>query len=915
MGDHAPDSGSAATVVGDSSSGRRAPPEELDRGAVVGRYVVLSRLGAGGMGVVYAAYDPELDRKVALKLLYAGGAEASSRLLREAQSLAKLSHPNIVAVHDAGTADGRVWIAMEFVEGVTLRQWTRAQTRSWREVVGVSIAAGRGLAAAHGAGLVHRDVKPDNVMVGDDGRVRVMDFGLARTVAASVGASSGPSSPADVPRSNDATTRYGAAAGTPAYMAPEQYVRADVDARADQFGFGVTVWEALFGQRPFTGDTPPALFTAVALGDEPSIRGRGAAPAWLRRAIQRAIARAPESRWASMDELVGVLERGLARGGRRRGILLAGSVGVLVAGVLGMREVGERRRVASCEDEGAAIEATWNDDARAAVRQGLAASGVAGDAAIAEHTTSWLDTRARAWEIARTEACVDAEIHGRVAAEVHERALWCFDERRMQLEGVVVALARADAELGLWAVPIAAGLPGVEACRDVDALARSPVPAADQRDDVELVRGELSRAWLARVSGRTADANVILAGALARAHALEWTPLVAAVEVQRGDVLMTMGDVDDAERTLEDAYFAAIDAGAYAEAESAAAMLVWIVGEGQGRQGEGLRWARHAEAALALSGSHDALRVATLATNLGYVHDAAGNLAEAKALQEKALALRESVLGEDHPLIAKSLQSLANVHFSLGELEQAKSLQERALAVREATVGTEHPEYAYTLGNLANTMFALGDFEGAQRLHERSIAISERLVGADHPQVAVALSNLAATYHARGDLTKATELVERALAMEERRLGPDHPDIASTLGNLALIHNDHGDFGAAKVVLVRAVAILETAHGPESPALAAVLENLAFTESSLGEHMNAIDHYRRVLAMREHALGPTHIQVADTLTKLATAQKHAGDLAGARASQERAVELYAKPLGTRHPKTLTALLALAELRQ
>src|SRR5690349_17448959 len=200
---------------------RPKPPQDLrEPGDTVGRFVVLQRLGEGGMGVVYTAYDPELDRKVAIKLLKSAE-EGHARLLREAQAMARLQHPNVIAVHDVGTLPGnRVFVAMELVAGATLRGWLKAAPRAWREVIAIMRQAGVGLAAAHDAGLVHRDFKPDNVLVGDDGRVRVMDFGLARLGAADPELSSGShdTGPLSTP-----LTMAGTVVGTPAYMAPELF--------------------------------------------------------------------------------------------------------------------------------------------------------------------------------------------------------------------------------------------------------------------------------------------------------------------------------------------------------------------------------------------------------------------------------------------------------------------------------------------------------------------------------------------------------------------------------------------------------------------------------------------------------------------------------------------------------------------
>ncbi|MDQ3297575.1 MAG: protein kinase, partial [Myxococcota bacterium] len=217
--------GAASTITQAAAEALRLP------GAQLGRYSVLASLGAGGMGVVYAAYDPELDRKIAVKVLR--HARAGDQLRDEARAIAKLAHPNVVAVHDVGRADGDVFIAMEHVDGVTVRDWLRTPHRV-PEILHVFEQAGAGLAAAHRAGLVHRDVKPSNIMIGNDGRVRVLDFGLAL-----------------------ADLEPGTIVGTPAYMAPEQQRGEAVDPRADQYAFCVALWEAVAGRRPEAGGRRP----------------------------------------------------------------------------------------------------------------------------------------------------------------------------------------------------------------------------------------------------------------------------------------------------------------------------------------------------------------------------------------------------------------------------------------------------------------------------------------------------------------------------------------------------------------------------------------------------------------------------------------------------------------------------------
>ena len=248
-------------------AGRRAwngaPPR---RGDTLGRYLIVDTLGRGGMGVVYAAYDPELDRKIAVKVLAQGlPSDASGRrLVSEAKAMAKLSHPNVVSVYDVAEADGAVFLAMELVEGRTLARWLEDAPRTLREILEVFVPAGRGLAAAHAAGLVHRDFKPHNVMVADDGRVVVLDFGIARRSPGIEAGRETEEPPSDSVDASQPETM--GPVGTPAFMSPEQIERAVVDARTDQFSFCVSLYRAVYGEAPFAGASVAELGRAVLEG-------------------------------------------------------------------------------------------------------------------------------------------------------------------------------------------------------------------------------------------------------------------------------------------------------------------------------------------------------------------------------------------------------------------------------------------------------------------------------------------------------------------------------------------------------------------------------------------------------------------------------------------------------------------------
>ena len=327
----------AADPVARTVMAPAAPPGRV--AARIGRYVLLRPVGEGGMGVVYAAYDEELDRRVALKLLHgeasdgSDGSDGRARLVREAQALARLSHPNVVQIHEIGEHDGRVFVAMEYVDGVTLGEWQRAAPRSLADVQGAYRQAAEGLLAAHRAGLVHRDFKPDNVLVGADGRVRVVDFGLARRGRAAPEPAAAAAGEATEP---PGATARGALIGTPAYMSPEQFEGRPADARSDVFSFSVALWEALHGERPFAGRAVHEIAAAVVRGERrPPVVDL---PARLASALDRGLAVDPDARWSSMEPLCAALAVDPAgdpsAAARQRGLFTA-AIGVMAVGIAG----------------------------------------------------------------------------------------------------------------------------------------------------------------------------------------------------------------------------------------------------------------------------------------------------------------------------------------------------------------------------------------------------------------------------------------------------------------------------------------------------------------------------------------------------------------------------------------------------
>ena len=827
----------AGTIAATSSPGEGAA--ELPRGTAVARYVVLAQLGAGAMGVVYAAYDPELDRKVALKLVRThadAGAEATvgrTRLLREAQALARLSHPNVVAIHDVGTFRDQVWLAMEHVEGRTLKEWSQVR-RGWREVLPVMVAVGEGLAAAHAAGLVHRDLKPDNVMIGADGRVRVMDFGLART--AGQAPTSGPLTAASNTVLSLSVTQAGSLMGTPAYMAPEQMQGLEAEARADQFAFCVALWEALYGERPFAAATLVDLMIAVMGGQlRPPPRGVRV-PGWLRRVMLRGLQVEPARRFGSMSELLGELARGQRRARTGRGLIVVGVVAAL-AGGLGLWQRHEHaRRLADCTAAGATIEEVLDAAARARLREGLVGTGVAQAATTYEKVVPWIDRRVAAWREQRAAVCREGTVEAALPPELYARAVACLDERRDELLGLLAVLGAGDSAAVQRAVTAVAGLAPLAMCRDRAALERRPAPADDPAVHARAValRRALQRASGLGLVGQSAAGLERAAAALGEAEALGDPVLITEARLAVGGLALRTGDLARAEEALARAYVDGGAAGSDEVAALAAVHLIEVVGVLDSRIAEGLQWARSAELHVRRLGQMDGLRGAGLRNNLANLHAVRGARDEALKVGQEALEIRVRELGEDHPIVGASLVNLAETNREAGRLERAQELQERALGILERTLGPEHPHVATSLNNLGGVCIERGELErGAQAL-TRALAIRERLLGPDHPEVATTLHNLGEVARRRGEFAEAQALLARSLAIRERAFGADHPEVGMGLFALAELALARGDLAEAEALAERGLAMLARAYGREHPSVLGSVEQLARIRAARG---------------------------------------------------------------------------------
>jgi len=888
-------------------------PQLLAVGAKIGRYVALDRLGAGGMGIVYAAHDPELDRKIVLKLLHPGLASSSAamstgraRLLREAQAMARLSHANVVAIHDVGTFGDEVFIAMDFVDGVTLSQWLREVPRAVPELLRVFRDAGRGLAAAHRAGLVHRDFKPDNVMVATDGQVRVMDFGLARGAGADLvdgDAGRRDEAPAREVTVRSRVTAIGMIIGTPAYMAPEQFAQLPMDARTDQFSFCVALHEALYGERPFVGETVTELARSVTEGElRPPPRGSRVPPA-IRRALLRGLKADPDARYPTMDALLDDLSIDT---GRRRILIAIAAVAVagLLAGLLLWR--GADERAALCGGGPAQWSGVWDDARRATVRDGLLATGRSNAATVFERASAVLDAYTASWLAGHRDACEATHVRGEQSDESLDLRMRCLGRRREAARATVELLAAADVAVSDRTVDLVHALPPVAECGDLDVLADPTRPREDPAivAEVDAIRARLSAAEANDDAGRFAAGLDITRAALAEAQALGHPPLVAEALLLTGRLQAHQGELQAAEATLLAAADAAAE-GHDALVELAAwTELVRVVGAVAARPAEGLMLARIAAASLRRAGPTP-VREAELATAQARVHEGQGKFAEARAELERALALQASQLAPGHPRIGRLHVALGDVAREQGDLDAARASYAEARKILVAALGGDHPDVAAVHNSTGNVNFRAGDFVAARAEYEAALAIREAVLGLDHPDVAATLNNMGGADEQLGELSRALELHERSLQIRRKVFGPRHPKVAMSLANIGNVLTGMDRLGDAIRSHREALSIREEVLGAEHPSTGESLGGLS--SALLAEDRDlpaALEYALRSRVVFEQTLGPNHPNVASAHYNIASIRGRLGRHAEARddlARAQAAIDAGGQPSPLRWP--------------
>ncbi|WP_434421184.1 tetratricopeptide repeat protein [Nannocystis pusilla] len=939
-----------ATLAADGAASER-PPEPPSR---IGRFTIIRELGAGGMGVVYAAYDEQLDRKVAIKLLHGAADHATTqghaRLLREAQALARLSHPHVVAVYEVGSFLDHVFLAMEYVQGESVRAWLAAASRPWREVLRVFIQAGRGLAAAHAAGLVHRDFKPDNAMVGDDGRVRVLDFGLARA-------------PEPEPTTQDttATTRNtlgsqltvaGAVVGTPAYIAPELYLRLPADARSDQFAFCVALWEGLYGQRPFQGDTLQALALAICEGQvTPPPPGRRA-PAWLHAALVRGLDPDPARRFPSMEALLAAIARDPERARVR---LLGAAVLLCLTALIGL---GVRNAVVGraelCGDGAAKITSVWGQVQKDSLAAALAATGLPYARDLGARVGVRLDAYAAAWAAAHRDACEDTAVRKEQSPELLELRMTCLEGRRHALAETVALLREAAAPTLTRAVEAVEGLPAIEPCANPSYVrAEHPLPATAAEAIAEAgARKRFERIGALLRANRGREAELELQQVEPEALPQHLTPELLLV---RAHVDASNGRWVAAREGFEQAYLAARRAGDDTIARRAVFLLLNRLDNDQRLRPLFDLWTRLAEVEVDRSGSlrerlslqltrANYLRAATteygraydllipaveaceadhecrastldgyLMNGLGMLYNELGDGEASLAINRRAQARWTEMLGPRHPTVAAALDNVSAALELLGRYEEAYRAEEEALALRLAAYGPDHPYVAESYNNLASVLMKLDQVPRAAGYLRETARIEEKAYGPEAPELALTLMNLASALHKLGHNEEALRLLRRCEQIQRVALVPYHAETMYTQALLAAVLQSLGALAEAERHYLAALKVIELRRAPDYINAAMVQQYYATLLHQLGRAREALTLALGVRARLAEGVGESHVFMAELDTTIAGIELTLGDAAAAEQRLRRALAVQDASMTADDPRRFEALATLAEV--
>ena len=882
----------------------------------IGRYTILDRLGEGGMGVVYTAFDDKLERKIAIKVMRSDNTEGSNgrvRLIREAQAMARLAHPNIVTVHEVGEVDDQVFVAMEYIRGQSLDQW-QEEPHPWREVVEVFRQAGRGLAAAHDAGIIHRDFKPHNVLLGDDGTAKVLDFGLARSMTQGQLTDgqadcevAGPESTALVPTGgkelsllDQRLTRTGALMGTPAYMAPEQHEGRSADAYSDQFSFCVALYEGLYGELPFEASSLPTLIASVLEGTIKDPPPAAKVPNWLRRVLLRGLAVDPERRFASVSELLTELGRDpVAR--RRRWLATAAFAGVIGAAGFGAASLSSAQ-AAVCTGGAEEISAVWGDEQRASVERAIKATGLAYADKTWEMIAPQLDTYAREWAEMRGEAC-ESHQSGKHSERIFDLRTSCLDQRFAEFGALVEILTTADGSVVDNTVDAVHDLSRISTCGDLNSLTQTVPPPEDPdtATAVKEARTALSRAQAMEHTGRFSQGLDLLDTIGGSVESLAYEPLQAEFSLRRGSLYMESGNTPLAEHELTEALRLGISIHhdtvalealskriflrSYHAQSTAATSDVWLgeallLRSAAGHREGGLLY-NNAGAAYDIAGDVDTAiehyrralaeyqkgehqpdpKSGVALSNIGVSQLKSEDYQKAAESFSGAIDVLSQSLGERHPYVLTARSNLAIALRGHGRLRQAEAESRRTLSETQETQPDNVMMINFMRYHAAATALDLRDFDRVTALLTEVQESASEDMGTYWMLVAEAHIGKGRVLSLRGQDDTAISEHELGLALyKEQAIDPGaHADALDSYGTTL---RRAGRLGDSEARLGEALALREEKLPPNTPSLAITLEKLALTYIARGRYDDAEAALSRAATIVADKLPPTSQLIA-----------------------------------------------------
>jgi len=843
-----------------------------------GRYILRRPLGAGGMGIVHVAHDPELDREVAIKVVAVRdtGEEAQARLLAEAKALARLRHPNVVRVYDVGQHGPDVYLVMELVAGTTLTQWRK--DRSARELLDAFAQVARGIAAAHRQGLVHRDIKPDNILIDADGRALIADFGLA----AGIEVPSTQDGPA--PLTSLALTRTGALVGSPRYIAPEVFAGRRADAKADQFSFCVSLYETLYGEPPFPGDTLESLSQHVQDGRLRPPPASLRVPRRVRLALLAGLSADPSKRFADMDALVRALTPR-----RRSSAIAAVAVASAIAALAWSSREPERCPAEISRSE---VAEAWGGPQREAASAAIVSAAPGYGQQVAVQVRETLDAYATTWADEHHALCQANRSDEPFVVDRLDRRGLCLRQAQQRLAAAATVFADADATTVENAAELLVALPDPTRCSDPDALDDEVAPPSPPlADAVDELRGTLAELQGQLRVGRYSTSRATLESLAERAETIGYPPVTNEWRALLGRARRQDGDFQDAERATKQALRDALAAGQTGIAARAAVELVMNVGELLHRPAEGLAYVEIADGLIHKLGQRNLL--ARLRTTVGLVHEAQGKLDEAVAAYREAIAIfTEPDVGDDGGEIW-TRSELARALVNTEAFEQAEQELERLAALQALHLSADHPSTAATWNNRAKLRVAAGDYKGAIDDYRKALDIRSRALGTTHPSVA-------ATHQRIGNAHRAQ--LEHALALPHFRAAADcytygdepmpgraasaRTALAKTIVSLG------GDVTAAEREGRAALAVIEELLGPDHVVTAETLLSLSWIVEVAGRPRDAVELNERALTILETDLGPDHNSTASVRATIARMQLALGEVAEGRRQLERACPVF-----------------------